>query len=543
MTTATDTLGLENRVNPSAGLLRNLRAGLAGQGAALLMRRSSVQRVRDGNGIARQQVIFSELMRRMAGTAYGRDTGIERGMRYETFRSRVPVRPYEDFVPYVERMKLGEANVLWPGRCDNFAVSSGTTAGRTKYIPVTSGMLAHFRQAGLDSLMYYAVRTGRRDVFAGRHLFLGGSTVLSPIDGFRVAKAGDLSGITAQDMPLWVKALLYEPGEAIARIPDWPLKLEAIVRRTLRRDITLVAGIPSWVLILARELRLLAGREGFPVRHLGELWPNLQCLIHGGVPIGPFVGELKAALGPTVNFHEVYPASEGFIAAQDDEAAAGLRLMTAAGLFFEFIPMNRFDSGNPGASGAHAVQLEGVQPGVDYVLLLTTPAGLCRYVIGDVVRFVSTDVPRLVYAGRIALQLSAFGEHVIEKDLTDALVVVGQRLRVAVADFHVAPVFANAEAGRDRGRHEWWIEFSKTTITIDQNQLAGALDVELMIRNDDYEAKRKGTGLAVPVVRIVPAGVFEQWKKVNGRWGGQNKMPRCRSDRLIADALEKIANP
>ena len=541
MITATKALEMENRVNPPSGLLRDLRVGFVGAGASLLIRRSSVQRVREGSGVAGQKEILFGLTERMAGTAQGRDFGIERGMNYKTFCARVPVRPYEAFVPYVERMKRGEANVLWPGRCDNFAVSSGTTAGRTKYIPVTTAMLDHFRKSGLDSLLYYAARTGRRDVFAGRHLFLGGSTALSPIDGSKFAKAGDLSGITAQDMPFWVKALLYEPGEAIAQIPDWPRKLEAIVRRTLRRDITLIAGIPSWVLILARELRELAGREGSPVCHLGELWPNLQCLIHGGVPIGPFVGELRSALGPEVNFHEVYPASEGFIAAQDDEAAAGLRLMTAAGVFYEFVPMGCFDAADPRASGAYAVPLEGVKAGVDYVLLMTTPAGLCRYVIGDVVRFVSTEVPRLVYAGRTSLQLSAFGEHVIEKDLTDSLVAVGRKLRVAAADFHVAPVFANTELGRDRGRHEWWIELSTSGSAPDPIKLAVALDEELMIRNDDYEAKRKGTGLEVPIVRIAPAGVFEQWKKNNGRWGGQNKMPRCRSDRLIADALAVLA--
>ena len=503
---------------------------------------------RSGAGHGEQRAAFAELIPRLAATTSGDLAGVEARMDYEEFRRRVPLRTYEDFAPDIERMKRGEPDVLWPGNCTYFAVSSGTTAGRTKFLPVTAELLTHFRRAGLDSLFYYTARTGRTDVFLGRHLFLGGSAALTPVPergGAEPAYAGDLSGITARDLPRWAEKVLYEPGREIAQMNDWPAKVAAITERTWSRDIALLAGIPSWVLVLAEALRYRALRAGRTIRHLQELWPNLQCFVHGGVPVGPFAGELREALGPTVNFHEVYPASEGFIATQDAESAAGLRLMTGVGLFYEFLPLAQYDEAAHGHLGPAAVPLEGVQPGVDYVLLLTTPAGLCRYVLGDVVRFVSTSVPRLVYAGRIRLQLSAFGEHVIEKELTEVLQAVGQRHGWRVANFHVAPVFVDSAAGVKRGRHEWWIELkSAATAGADGETTAAELDRELALRNEDYEAKRQGGGLEPPRLQFVPPGTFERWLRERGKWGGQSKMPRCRSDRDVADALQTlVADP
>jgi hypothetical protein len=238
----------------------------------------------------------------------------------------------------------------------------------------------------------------------------------------------------------------------------------------------------------------------------------------------------------------VYPASEGFVAAQDAEPEAGLRLLADAGIHYEFLPLAEYDEQRLPQLGARAVPLAGVQPGIDYVLVMTTPAGLARYVIGDVVRFVSVEPARLVYTGRTKLQLSAFGEHVIEKELTDALTAVCTRHRWQVVNFHVAPRFACSLTGRQRGCHEWWIELHAGTIETPTGPiLAAQLDHELRQRNDDYAAKRDGGGLAAPLVRLVMPGVFEQWQRGAGRWGGQNKMPRCRSDRQVADALMKLS--
>lgn len=497
----------------------------------------------DESPVAAQQHVFAELTEAMSGCSFHRENGLTRGMSYEQFRAKIPLRAYEQFSAPIEQMKRGVADVLWPGTCQHYAISSGTTAGRTKYLPITRAMVAHFRQTGLNSLFFYSARVGRNSVFKGKHLFLGGSTTLAPIEESKpfVAYAGDLSGITALNLPKWADRYLYEPGLQIAQMSDWPEKIRAIAARTWNRDMRLVGGIPSWLLILAEGMRAHAAKEGKAVGNLQELWPNLECLIHGGVPIGPYVDELKAAFGPTVNFHEVYPASEAFIAAQDADAAAGLRLMTNAGIFYEFLPLDEFDDSRLSEIGEKAVSLEGVKPGVDYALLLTTPAGLTRYVIGDVVRFVSTNPARLIYVGRTKLQLSAFGEHVIEKELTDALLTVCQRHGWNIVQFHAAPVFMNSQTGQKRGRHEWWIELRPhSTETPRGPILEQELDQELMRLNDDYEAKRKGGGLEPPVVRLVAPGVFEQWMRENGKWGGQNKMPRCRSDRDIADGLAKI---
>jgi hypothetical protein len=493
-------------------------------------------RLRGGSdAVEEQEKAFGALTARLGRTIHWRRRGIETAMAYRDFRGRVELQTYEDLAPAIERMKRGEADVLWPGRCSAYAVSSGTTAGRTKYLPITKPMLGHFRRTGLDSLLYYTARVGNAGVFRGRHLFLGGSTAMTPLAEsapFK-AQAGDLSGIAALNLPGWVDEHLYEPGREIAQMSDWPAKIAAIAERTRDRDITLLAGIPTWILVLAGALLNHRGRSA---SMLQDIWPRLECFVHGGVPIAPFAADLRAALGRSVRFHEVYPASEAFVAAQDAEPEAGLRLMTGAGVFYEFLPMS--DCGDAGLAGLgpRAVPLAEVRAGVNYALLLTTPAGLARYVLGDIVRFVSADPPRLVYVGRIKLQLSAFGEHVIEKELTDALLSACGRLGWTIANFHVAPVFPK---GRELGRHEWWIELSRGVPA--GEDAADALDAELQRLNEDYEAKRRGGGLAGPVVRIVEPGLFERWLRTKGKWGGQNKMPRCRSDRQVADELAVLS--
>lgn len=515
---------------------------LTGKLAGVIGRRLAARTVHrlatQGDGVAAQEATLAQLLRSLAPTQFGRDHGLEPGLPYDRFRARVEPRSYEGFAPYIERMKQGTPDVLHPGRCTHFAVSSGTTAGPSKWLPVNAAMLAHFRDTGLDSLFFHALRVGGGSVFGGRHLFLGGSTGLVPVPGVTPpVYAGDLSGITALNLPWWAEHQLYEPGREIARLENWPEKVRAIAERTWNRNITLVAGIPSWLLVLADALRDTARRRtGRRPDSLSEIWPNLECLIHGGVPVDPFTEELRRAYGPAVRRHEVYPASEGFIAAQDNESG-GLRLMADHGIFYEFVPFSDYDENDPVRTAARAVPLAGVRPGVDYVLMMTTPAGLVRYVIGDLVRFVSVEPPRLVYVGRTKLQLSAFGEHVIEKEITDALTTVCRVHGVQLENFHVAPLFPVA-ATRAVGRHEWWVEFrGAPPAATEMERFSAALDRELAARNDDYAAKRAGRGLDLPLVRVVPSGGFERWLKHAGKWGGQHKTPRCRSDRQIADAL------
>jgi hypothetical protein len=508
-------------------------------GASLLAGRAAARLRRDTKGDTAQARVFAGLTPNLAAGSFWAHAGVEPRMSLDKFRERVPLQTYEDLAPCIGRMKKGEPDVLWPGPCQLYAASSGTTDGRTKHIPVTEAMLDHFKRTALASLLWYTARARSSGVFRGRHLFLGGSAALAriPESGPFEAYCGDMSGIAALNLPKWAERHYYEPGTAIAQIADWPAKIDAIVERTSKVDLTLLAGIPNWVLGLAEALRAKA--PGSP-RRLQDLWPRLECLVHGGVPVAPFQDELHEVLGSGVRFHEVYPASEAFIAAQDADPTAGLRLMVDAGVFFEFLPMADFNEDALPGCGPKALPLWGVRPGVDYALILTTPAGLARYVVGDVVRFVSTEPPRIIYVGRTKLHLSAFGEHVIEKEITDALLAVCRRSGWSIVNFHVAPLFASSTTGRTRGRHEWWVELKAGThLTPTGPIMALELDAELKRLNDDYGAKRSGGGLEAPYVRLVQPGVFETWMRQHGKWGGQNKMPRCRSDRLIADELGK----
>ncbi len=512
-------------------------------GAGLLTAKTEWQLRRKHAAPEAQQRVIRRLIAKLASTTYWRAAGIEPGMTYENFAARLAPCTYEQLVPSVARMKRGEVDVLWPGRCSLFALSPGTTTGQTKYLPITEEMLTHFRQAAFDSLLYYTVRVKHAGVFRGRHLLLGGTTSLEHLAEAQPHKAyaSDLSGMMALNLPRWVERHLYEPGAAIEQMTDWGPKINAIAARTQGLDISLLAGFPHWALILAAVLRENASQGKRRVMNLQGLWPNFECFVHGGVPIAPYYDELRTALGPTVNFHEIYPATEGFIATQDSHAAAGLRLMTNTGIFFEFLPMDLFDETRLDQLGKCIVPLAGVKPGVDYALLLTTPAGLARYVVGDVVRFISTEPPRLIYVGRTKLQLGAFGERVIEKEVTDALHAVCTRHGWTIVNFHVAPLFSNSLTGQNRGRHEWWIELKSGTFTTPIGpQMAAELDIELQRLNSHYAAKRKAGGLEPPFVRLVMPGVFQHWLSYHGQWGGQHKMPRCRSDRTIADELAQV---
>jgi hypothetical protein len=483
-----------------------------------------------------QRKTLSQLTAKLALGSFWSSAGVEAGITHDDFRDRVPLQTYDDLAPCIERMKKGEGDVLCQGQCQLYALTSGTTAGRTKYIPVTEAMLAHFRRTGLESLLWYCVRAKSTRVFRGRHLFLGGSTALTPIPESLPfeAYAGDLSGIAALNLPKWIEEYFFEPGAEVAQIADWPTKVAAIVERTSGIDISLLAGIPSWILVLAYALRSGGGKA----RTLQEIWPHLECFVHGGVPVAPFLDELREILGPKVNFHEIYAASEGFIAAQDGHHSEGLRMMVDAGIFFEFVPMSDFDERRIPTLGQKTVPIWGVKPGVDYALVLTTPAGVARYVIGDIVRFVSTQPARIVYVGRTTLQLNAFGERVSERDLSETLRSVCKRNGWTTVNFHVAPLFSSSTTGRVRGRHEWWVELQAgTALTPTGPIMAPELDAELRHLSPEYGAKRSAGTLDPPFVRLVMPGVFEQWMNHHGKWGGQNKMPRCRSDRLIADEL------
>jgi hypothetical protein len=471
---------------------------------------------------------------------------VEAGLTYEKFQARVPLHSHAHLAPAIERMKQGESDVLWPGRCAVFAATAGTATGTARHLPLTEELLTHFRRGSLDALQYYTVRVRHAGVFRGRHLLYGGQAALSPLDPAQPAGGyvGPLSGIAGLSLPGWVDRHLYEPGVAVAQIADPDERLAALAKRVAQADVTMIAGLPGTVATLARTLREMWSSGKRRVTSLQAHWPNLECFLHGGELIGSHGDDLRTVIGPDVRFHELYAASEGFIAAQDGESARDLRLMADLGVFFEFLPMSEFEENRGHQLGPKAVPLTGVKPGVDYALVLTTPGGLARYLVGDVVRFSSTVPPRLTYLGRTDLRLNTFGERIGERDVTDALASTCSRRGWSIVNFHVAPLVTVGNlAGQQRGRHEWWVELRPGTIATPTGpQLAGDIDVALHAASESYTARRKSGTLEAPVVRLVMPGVFEHWLRFQQHWGGQYKVPRCGRDRSIADQLAQITN-
>jgi hypothetical protein len=500
----------------------------------------------DRPGVAAQERTLARLTRRLAEASVWRGAGLESGLSYATFRSRLPLRTYEDLAPAIARMRQGESDVLWPGRCTLFARTAGTSTGDAKCLPLTDALLAHFRQASLEALLYYTVRVRHAGVFQGRHLLYGSPTALVPVtnDDPAPACAGELSGIAALTLPAWVERHLYEPGIAAGRHSDYAARLAAVIARIRTRDLTLIAGLPTWVTLLAQALRENYSTSKRRLTCLEAHWPNLECYVHTGEMIGPHFDELHQLLGPGVGFHEVYVATEGLFAAQDGDSARGLRLVPDAGLFFEFLPLSDFDAGRLEQLGDKAVPLAGVEVGRDYALVVTTPGGLARYLVGDVVRFTSTRPPRLIVIGRTEGRLNAFREGVTERDLTEAIVAVCSRRIWTLVNFHTAPGLASGNLiGQSRGSHEWWIELRPGTVaTPTSPQIAADLDAELQRIHEGYRSRRQSGALEAPVVRLIMPGVFEHWLRFHRKWGGQHKLPRCRGDRMIADQLAQVTN-
>lgn len=497
-------------------------------------------------GPAQQDEVFRSLIHPLSTTSFWKQYGVESGMSYSRFQARVPLQRYDQIAPAVTRMQRGESDVLWPGKCTLFGRTSGTTDFTPKCLPMTDALLAHFRRAGFEALLYYTARSGKSGIFRGRHLYYSASTALAPLPEAAPERAfaGQVSGIMALNLPRWAKRHLYEPGAAIAEAPSNDHQLEAIATRTAKRDITLIAGVPNSIPPLLAALRKRCFGERGSERAVQEHWRHLECFVHSGAGVSPHFRELRQALGDRVAFHEVFAASEGVLAAQDAEPGRGLRVLTDMGLFFEFVPLREFDDLRQEQLGAKALPLGGVKTGIDYVMIVTTPGGLVRYILGDIVRFISTTPPRLIYVGSTELRLNALGENVSERELTDVLVNLCQRREWTLVNFHVAPLFAaGILTGQQRGSHEWWIELKPgTVITPTGPQMGMELDAALRETNSTYAAKRAMGFIDAPIVRLVMPGVFEYWLRFHQRWGGQHKMPRCRSDRRVADEFALITN-
>lgn len=467
-----------------------------------------------------QETLFTELIENGKKTLFGNDHGFNEIKNYETFKKQVPVRDYEGLKTYVEKIKNGEADVLWPGKPVYFAKTSGTTSG-VKYIPITKDSLPNHVGSARNAVFCYIAETGNAAFFDGRMIFLSGSPELEKIGGILT---GRLSGIVNHEIPFYVKRNQLPSWETNC-IEDWETKVGAIVQETYTENLTLIGGIPSWVQMYFEKLL-----EKTNAPNISAMFPNLQLYVYGGVNYEPYRKKFEHALGKSVHTIETYPASEGFIAFQDSQKERGLLLQVNAGIFYEFIPANEVFNENPTRITLKDVELE-----KNYALVLNTNAGLWGYLIGDTVKFVSKNPYRIVVTGRTKHFISAFGEHVIAEEVEEALRCASEGLNVQVNEFHVAPMVNPANG--ELPYHEWLIDFDKKPEDMESFRLK--IDAALQKKNIYYADLIEGNILQPLKITPVKKNAFIEYMKKEGKLGGQNKVARLGDNRLVADLLEK----
>src|SRR5262245_1997023 len=501
--------------------------GGAALDAAVAWRRRSLERIWRCPVPVQERALLAAV-KAARDTEFGRAHGFDAIRSFDDYRARVPLRDYVEFKPWLDRAAHAGGGVIGPASVPYWVKTSGTTAG-DKAIPVTSRALSSHRHGGWDALIMAAERTGGAALLGGPLLFLGGSTTLTP--GPRGTLVGDLSGVVARRLPRVVRRR-YSPGEAIASITDWPARLAAIARLVQEQDLRLLSGMPSWMLVLFERVVRERQAAGRALRDLAELWPNLRVFVHGGVSFAPYRAVFEEWMGRVLEYVEVYPASEGFVALQT-ERSGGLTLMLDYGIAYEFVPVEDLGAARPRRHTVGEIELE--RP---YAVVLTTPAGLWSYVLGDTVRFIAADPLRLVITGRTRHYVNAFGENVIVEEVERALLAACAATGAEVAEFTVAPRFP--AAAETRGGHDWLVEFRVPPR--DRAAFVARLDVGLMGLNTDYRIKRRDdVGMLAPrLVELVPGG-FHRWLAESGRLGNQHKVPRVTNTRAIADELQALA--
>jgi len=474
--------------------------------------------------------VQEELLMRLIATAketqFGEIHGFSYLETYQDFTKNVPIQQYESIEPLIEKCRKGEQNIFWKTDIKWFAKSSGTTNSKSKFIPVSDEALegCHMK-AGKDMLCLYINNNPETQLFIGKSLRLGGSaTVYEDNDSY----FGDLSAIIIENMPFWAD-FSSAPSQEIALMGEWQTKMEAIINETINENITSLAGVPSWMLILLHKVLEKTGKS-----NILEVWPNLEVYFHGGVNFNPYREAYKKLI-PKKDFryYETYNASEGFFAIQDRNNSEELLLMLDYGIFYEFIPMKTFDGEN-----SIAIPLSDVKKGVNYAIVITTNSGLWRYLIGDTIKFTSLKPYRIKITGRTKHFINVFGEELIIENTEDALKLACTKTNASITDYTVAPIFMNET---EKGGHEWIIEFSKPPSNI--AYFTELLDNALKSINSDYEAKRyKNMTLGLPKVHQAKQGLFYNWLKQKGKLGGQHKIQRLSNSRKLLEELLVILN-
>ncbi|MBR4363632.1 MAG: GH3 auxin-responsive promoter family protein [Prevotella sp.] len=474
-----------------------------------------------------QHDVLQTLLERAQNTEYGRNHVFDRINGYDEFVKHVPVNTYEELKNDIDRMRQGERDVLWPGQVRWYAKSSGTTNDKSKFIPVSSDGLKYIHYAGgKDAVALYLKNNPNSRLFDGRALILGGSH--APNYNLKDSLVGDLSAILIENINPLVN-LVRVPKKKTALLSDFESKREMIAQEALHKNVTNISGVPSWMLSVLTRMMEISGKA-----HLEEVWPNIEVFFHGGVAFTPYRKQYEQLItSPNMHYMETYNASEGFFGLQDDPTDKSMLLMADYDVFYEFMDL----TGNSGESGSgNIVPLWGVETGKNYAMLITTSCGLWRYEIGDTVMFTSTNPYKFIITGRTKHFINAFGEELIVDNAEQGLAYACQQTGAEVLEYTAAPVYMDNQA---RCRHQWLIEFSKAPA--DLSQFASLLDRRLQEINSDYEAKRY-KNITLQHLEIVEArqGLFNEWMKLRGKLGGQNKVPRLSNNRDIIDQLLKL---
>jgi len=472
------------------------------------------------NPIETQEKVFKELIKNGRQTKFGKDHSFNTIHTHADFVKNVPIRDYEELKDYVNLIVAGEKNILWPGKPVYFAKTSGTTSG-AKYIPITEGSIKEQVKASRNAILNYIHETGNADFVTGKMIFLQGSPVLEEKNG---VKLGRLSGISAHYVPNYLQKNRMPSWETNC-IEDWETKVNAIVEETKGEDMTVIAGIPSWVQMYFEKLKENTNKP------IGDLFENFELFIYGGVNYEPYRKKFESLIGRTVASIELFPASEGFFAYQDSQKEKGMLLLLNAGIFYEFVRSDEFFTESP-----KRIILKEVEVGVDYVMIISTNAGLWAYNLGDTIRFISTYPFKIVVSGRIKHFISAFGEHVIAKEVEEAMLIATNLIDASVSEFTVAPQIT--PEGEELPYHEWFIEFEK--IPKDMNSFIEQLDDALQKQNSYYYDLIVGKVLQTLKVTPIKSGGFMEYMKSIGKLGGQNKVQRLSNDRKVAEGLSKF---
>lgn len=466
---------------------------------------------------------FEKLIDMAEDTAWGEKYDYKSLKSVEDFKSRVPINDYSSLQPYIERARKGEVSVLWPGEVPWFAKSSGTTSGKSKYIPVTEDSLeeCHY-QGGKDLLALYYIHYPESQVLAGKNIGVSGTTQLeSDSDAF----TGDLSAILIDNMPFWAQ-MACTPDLSVSMMDNWENKLDLIVKHTLVEDVRTLSGVPSWMLVILRRVLEASGKS-----NISEVWPNFELVIHGGVNFKPYRQQFEDILPKHTHYLETYNASEGFFGIQDQVGQSDMLLMLDYGIYYEFLPMGELDKDFP-----KSLSLDEVELGVNYALVISTNGGLWRYLIGDTIVFTSKYPYRIRITGRTKSFINAVGEELIVENADYAIEVACSKTNSVISEYTVAPIYFN---GKQNATHQWALEFEKQPQDI--AMFMDILDNALKSKNSDYEAKRyHDIILRPPEIKVLERGSFMAWLKQNNKLGGQNKIPRLSNDRDFVEELFQI---